>query len=85
MKPTRSLKRTLLMPLALVLNLSGCAANLPIVPPSPTLPAPPPVTTPQPLQSYSESVQQQLAKWQKQLMDTPLIPEPSNNLGRGSK
>jgi len=31
--------------------------------------------------SYSESVQLDLQRWQKMLMDTPLIPELSNNLG----
>jgi hypothetical protein len=35
--------------------------------------------------SYSESVQLDLQKWQKMLMDTPLIPEPSNELGLGNK
>ena len=83
MKQIRLLKRTLrLLPL-LALSLTGCAASLPIVPPSPMLPAPPPVTTPQPLVPYSESVQQDLQKWQKMLTDTPLIQEPINSPSQG--
>ena len=83
MKQIRPHKRMqMLLPL-LVLSLTGCVASLPIVPPSPMLPAPPPVTTPQPLQPYSQSVLQDLQKWQKMLTDTPLIPEPTNSPSQG--
>jgi len=81
MKQIRLPRRTLnLLPL-LVLSLTGCANSLPVVSPSVVVPAPPPVTMPQLSLSYSESVQLDLLKWQKMLTDTPLIPEPSNELG----
>lgn len=57
-----------------VLMLMACASNSP-QPTSalPQLPKKPSLTTPVPSQSYSVSAQQDMQRWQKRLMDTPLM------------
>ena len=75
MKRIVSRSATLVLPLLLVLMLSGCATKLPPPTVCPPLPSPPSETTPQPSESYSENVSGKLKDWQKRLTDTPLIPE----------
>ena len=82
MKQTGSLNAMRVLLPMLVLSLSGCATKLPPPTVCPPLPSPPSVSTPQPSESYSESVSQRLSDWRQRLMDTPLIPEPSMELGR---
>ncbi len=68
----RNLKLLLLLPAAL---LTACATtSIPLVPTCPALPAPPPVTTPQPSKPYLESAQEKLNDWRDRLKATPLTP-----------
>lgn len=71
------IKLYVLLPLPLLLLATGCASlSTPSAPVCPTLPLPPAVTQPQPLQPYSETAQKNIEVWQKLLIGTPVIPVP---------
>ena len=71
------------MLLLLVLNLTGCAANPPTLPADlPRLPPPPSLSTPLPALSYSAHAAEVIKQWRKQLMDTVLMSEPSAKPGQ---
>lgn len=48
----------------------------------PKLPPPPSLTTPTPSETYSLSAQRDMERWRKRLMDTPAMREPSSKPGR---
>ena len=48
----------------------------------PKLPPPPSLTTPTPSETYSLSARRDMEKWRKRLMDTPAMREPSSKPGR---
>lgn len=68
---------TLLLPIVLVLSLTGCGTTT-VAPPmkSLVLPAPPLESTPQPQQPYSQSAAQLLQTWRERLTATPLTQKP---------
>ena len=71
-----SFLRVLLLP-ALPLLITACASNSPLPEVALPRPMPPPApTTPRPAMPYSQSAQQNIQKWQQQLMDTPLMQQP---------
>lgn len=48
----------------------------------PKLPPPPSLTTPTPSETYSLSARRDMEKWRKRLMGTPAMREPSSKPGR---
>lgn len=47
----------------------------------PKLPPPPSLTTPTPSETYSLSAQRDMERWRLKLMDTPAMREPSSKPG----
>lgn len=71
----------LLLALAMLL-LAGCAVQQTPRPlPSPTLPEPPPLSTPLPQTPYSETVRSDIENWESKLMGTSLMLGRSSPLG----
>ena len=71
----------ILLPFVMLLQACGHKpqkqpADLPKLPPQPSL------TTPTPSQTYSLSARRDMEKWRKRLMDTPAMREPSSKPGR---
>ena len=88
--PTTEKKRmpSGLKPLLLLLALSvtGCAAIWPKSEPSSVqLPRPPSLSTPIPSQMYLSNAQKNISSWRKQLMDTQLMQQTSNEHGLTSQ
>lgn len=48
----------------------------------PKLPPPPSLTTPTPSETYSLSAQRDMERWRLKLMDTPAMREPSSKPGQ---
>ena len=69
--------------LPFVMLLKGCGHKQP-TPPAvlPKLPPPPSLSTPTPSESYSQSAKRDMEKWQRKLMDTQVMREPSSKPGR---
>ena len=71
----------ILLPFVMLLQACGHKppkqhADLPKLPPQPSL------STPTPLETYSLSARRDMEKWRKRLMDTPAMREPSSKPGR---
>lgn len=60
--------------LLLAMNLTGCAATSPPLPPEARNPAMPPATQDQPSEPYSISASARIKAWRKLLTDTLAIP-----------
>lgn len=74
---------SLLLLLTLLLSQTGCGTNLQqSAPVSPSLPAPPSVTTQTPSVAYSESAKARIQKWRALLTEHPLMSEPSSKPGQ---
>ena len=71
----------ILLPFVMLLQACGHKpqkqpADLPKLPPQPSL------TTPTPSETYSLSARRDMEKWRRRLMDTPAMREPSSKPGR---
>ena len=69
-KPNFGPLKTSVLPMVLVLSLTGCATTSP-QPIAPRLPAPPVLTQPQPPEPYSLSAQRDIQSWREKLTPTP--------------
>lgn len=71
----------ILLPLVMLLQACG---HKPQKQPAdlPKLPPPPSLTTPTPSETYSLSARRDMEKWRNRLMDTPAMREPSSKPGR---
>ena len=74
-KPRLPLHALLLASLPLLLQACAGNSTLPEVALPKRMPPPAP-TTPRPAMPYSQSAQQNIQKWQQQLMTTPLMQQP---------